>query len=102
MRRLLPVLLLAGCTAPAPPRIVQMACPTLPGKAVTPHPDPLPPVSDRTQVMRPGHWDWVDGTYVWEGPAWVLPTHPPPVIWVDGFWTPNGGGCAWTAGHFLP
>lgn len=101
MRRALLLLpILTGCAAP--PRIVQMVCPTLPSKAVTPHPDPLPPISNRAQVMQPGHWNWVDGNYVWEGPAWVLPPHLPPVIWTDGFWTPNGGGCAWTPGHFLP
>ena len=98
---LLAVLLLAGCMA-TPPRIPQMACPTLPGAAATPHPDPLPPVSARTLVMQPGHWDWIDGNYVWERPAWILPPHGPPVTWIDGFWTPNGGGCAWTQGHFLP
>ncbi len=79
-----------------------MACPTLPSKLASPHPDPLPPISNKAMVMQPGHWDWVDGTYVWDGPAWVLPPHPAPVIWVDGSWAQNGGGCAWTQGHFLP
>ena len=101
MTRILCLLaLLSGCAAQ--PRVVQTTCPTLPGKVATLRPDPLPPISNKTLVMQPGHWDWVDGNYLWEGPAWVLPPHPAPVIWVDGSWTPNGGGCVWTQGHFLP
>ena len=94
-------LLLAAC-ADSAPRIPQMACPTLPAKPAATHPLPLPPISDKTLVLQPGHWDWVDGTYVWESAAWVLPPHGGQAIWLDGFWTPNGGGCAWTQGHFLP
>ena len=100
MLRLLPLLLLASCLA-APPAIQQMACPTIPASRASSHPDPLPPVSDVTLIKQPGHWDWVDGNYLWEQPVWVAPPWRGASKWEDGFWTPNGGGCAWTPGHFI-
>lgn len=102
MHRLLPMLMLlfAGCAA-APAGIQPMACPHLPANPPPLPTAPLPPVSDSKLVREPGHWNWVDGGYVWEQPAWVVPPWPSASRWQDGFWTPNGGGCAWTPGHFI-
>ena len=102
MRRLLFLLLatLSGCAAP-PAGIPQMACPHLPTSAPATRVNPLPPVSTTRLVLQPGHWDWVDGGYVWDQPAWIMPPWPSASKWQDGFWTPNGGGCAWTPGHFV-
>jgi hypothetical protein len=93
-------LLLAGCAA-APPVITQMSCPTIPAARPAAHVAPLPPVSDTPLVLQPAHWDWVDGSYVWDQPEWVVPPWRGASKWRDGFWTPNGGGCAWTPGHFV-
>ena len=90
---------LAGC-APPPP-VPQTTCPHIPDSPPARRPDPLPPVSAGRLTLQPGHWNWVDGGYVWEAPAWV-PSATPHPHWLAGFWTPNGGGCAWTPGQFLP
>ena len=81
--------------------IPQMACPHLPTNPPPAHAPPLPPVSPTRLVLQPGHWDWVDSGYVWDQPAWITPPWPTASKWEDGFWTPNGGGCAWTTGHFV-
>jgi hypothetical protein len=77
-----------------------MACPTVPAKPVSVSPAPLPPVSATPLTLAPGHWDWTGHDYVWSPPRWVprLSNHP---MWLDGFWTPNGGACVWTPGHFV-
>ncbi len=99
MRRLLPVLMLASCAAP--PASQPVACPTVPLARPSAHADPLPPVSAVPLTLRPAHWDWQDGGYVWAAAAWVPRSNDHPV-WQEGFWMYNGATCAWVPGHFLP
>ena len=90
--------LLGGCASgPAP----VAACPPVPGPRGAMIPIDKPPVSAKRLILKPGHWEWNAQAYVWSPPEWVdIPTGTR-VLWADGFWSPAGGGCFWTAGRFI-
>ncbi len=90
-------LLVAGCAAPAP---LPPACPVGP-PPVADGLAPLPPVSGARQVLRPGHWEWTGGRYVFETARWVVWTGPGTAQWQAGAWQTGPDGCVWVAGHFL-
>jgi hypothetical protein len=90
----------AGCARPqATPPVA--TCPSVPAPFPAAVPDPLPPVSAARLTLRPAHWDWTDGRYVWTPAEWV-PRPTPHPLWQDGFWVQQGGTCVWSPGHFLP
>jgi hypothetical protein len=62
---------------------------------------PRPPVSGFAQILRPGHWDWADGDYVWVAPYWLVLIDRQRPLWRDGYWEAQGGACIWHQGHFI-
>ena len=96
--------LLAGCAGPA--EVAEMKCPTIPAPRAAPGPAPARPASDENLALAPGRWEWGVGSYNWMPPEWLpRPSHryvkDAPELWKDGFWTPDGGACVWTAGRFV-
>ena len=53
------------------PYLLHVKCPHVPD----PLPGEVPPApAGPRQTLEPGHWNWVDGSYVWSPPQW----HPRP------------------------
>jgi hypothetical protein len=109
---------LTACTVPAPPAAPAAAPDD--AQAARPHaaapyllhvkcphvPDPLPgeappaPVGP-PQRLTPGHWEWVEGNYVWAAPQWHPRADGPARAWQDGYWEANGGACVWHNGRYV-
>ncbi len=81
------------------PYLLHVQCPHVPD----PRPGEVPPAPPGPrQTLQPGHWDWVDGSYVWIPAAWHPRPPGPPRTWQDGYWEANGGACVWHNGRTLP
>jgi hypothetical protein len=81
------------------PYLLHVKCPHVPD----PPPGEVPPAPPGPpQVLQPGHWEWVDGTYAWTPPEWHPRPPGPSRAWQDGYWEANGGACVWHNGRLLP
>ncbi len=89
---------LGGCASGPPP---VAACPQVPPPHGAMMPIDKPPVSAKRLILKPGHWEWNGHAYIWSSPEWVDIPEGTRILWIDGFWTPAGGGCFWTAGRFI-
>jgi hypothetical protein len=94
------LLLIAGCAQPAPAPAPVLGCPGGP-PATAEAPPPVPPISASRQVLRPAHWEWVAGSYVFEAARWVPYEGYLSPQWLPGHWRHGDSGCDWVPGHFL-
>jgi len=92
---------IAGCAAPPPVMAQRPVCPNPPppvGDITT----PPPPVSGARQILLPGHWEWLNGSYAFTGPRWLPWPGGGTPLWQPGSWHhDNAGNCQWIPGQFV-
>ena len=86
-------LALSGCA-----RRVERPIPTVPPPRA--EMIPLPPVSERPLVWRPGGWEWTGGDYLWT-PGHYIPRGAHGTVWLPGHWDGTAEPRRWIPGHWL-
>lgn len=61
---------------------------------------PLPPVSDRPLIWRPGRWEWTGGDYLWT-PGHYVPRGAHSTLWLPGHWEGTDETRRWVPGRWL-
>ena len=105
--------LLGACSTPTrpetafvPAKRLSATAQTLAPRAIvaTPPPPaptdaPQPPQPEASAIWRAGHYQFVEGRYIWISGSWVVPPVPG-LVWVPGFFQRTAEGGLYINGHW--